>query len=223
MIKAVINRFPLRGFSAEEIAWLMLKKMGYKILEWHHQVKRNNRKIAEIDLIAEDTKGLRYGVEVKAGKIGVSDVRQTYGNAVIEGLKPLIVCQGFSEESARLAAEELGVKVITFGEYFLLLSIEDLYMVVSRAVKDVMASYGLTPPVLSEMVSDEDLKIISAISSSTSMNEAAEKANVNRETVEEVISRLKKNGVIPRDLRGYNQLRNACRNIVFQLRIQNKS
>ncbi len=210
----------MRGFSAEEIAWLILRKMGYKILEWHHQVKRGDSKIAEIDLIAEDAQKTKYGVEVKAGKIGVSDVRQTYGNAAIEGLKPLIVCQGFSEESAKLAAEELGVKVVTFSEYFLLLSIEDLYMVVSRAVKDVLANYGLTPPVLAEMISQEELNVISAISSSESIGKAAQKAGMDRKSVEEAISKLKKNGVIPQGLRGYNQLRNACRNIVFQLRLQ---
>ncbi len=67
--------------------------------------------------MVSDAAGTKYAVEVKAGKIDVSGVRQAYVNSVVlGGVKPMIVARGFSNDSASQLASELGVKVINLAE-----------------------------------------------------------------------------------------------------------
>ena len=208
-----------KGFIAEELATILLQRMGYKVIARNYEYEINGKKVCEIDVIAEDGK-YKYAVEVKSGKIGVSDVRNAYSNAEMTGLKPLIVCRGFSEESARIAASKLGVKVLSMSKYFLLLEYEDLYRVVEHAIKRILISYGLMRPVLAEEIGSEEFKVIKAIALSNDMDEAVSKAKLSKKKIEKTISDLRRRRIIPEGTFGYKELKEACKSIIYHLRIQ---
>jgi Predicted endonuclease (RecB family) len=58
----------------------------------------------------------RYSVRLRPGKIDVSGVRQAYTNAKLINARPLVLARGFSNDSSRALAEELGVRVIELEE-----------------------------------------------------------------------------------------------------------
>ena len=50
-----------------------------------YRIYRNGVEVGEIDILAVDGNGNTYAVEVKAGKIDISGVRQAYTNAKLIG------------------------------------------------------------------------------------------------------------------------------------------
>jgi len=111
----------------------LLEELGFKVLETRHRVIVNGVEIGEVDVVAEDGEGTRWAVEVKAGKLDVNGIRQAYVNAVVLGLKPMVVCKGFADDAARQLAELLGVRVIQLSDVFLVED-EELELVVKEAV-----------------------------------------------------------------------------------------
>ena len=76
-----------------------------------HRIYRNGVEVGEVDILAVDGDGNTYAVEVKAGKIDITGIRQAYINAKLIGAKPLVIARGYAEEGARELARELGVEV----------------------------------------------------------------------------------------------------------------
>ena len=101
-----------RGLSSERIAKRLLESRGFHILSTRYSIMEGDEKIAEVDIVAENTNGNRYAIEVKAGRGDVDSIRQTYGNAKLCGYKPLLICKGFADDAARKAALKLNVDVV---------------------------------------------------------------------------------------------------------------
>jgi len=162
-----------RGLSSERIACGVLQHLGFKVLETRKKVVVRDAEVAEVDVVALSPEGEKYCVEVKAGKIGVSDVRQAYGNAKLLDYKPLIVCKGYADSAVEAAAQELGVKVVTLAEYYHILDPQELELIVRQAVRDVLDEYGLLPLPSKETLTNEDLSMLEALSTYASFDECA--------------------------------------------------
>ncbi|MDT7969592.1 MAG: YraN family protein [Vulcanisaeta sp.] len=104
------------GARFEDYVAELLSRLGYKVLGRRVKVVVNDVEVGEVDIVAEDGSGVKYAVEVKSGKVDVSAVRQAYVNAKVLNAKPLIVSRGFSNDSSKALADELGVSVINLEE-----------------------------------------------------------------------------------------------------------
>ncbi|RLI34442.1 recombinase RecB, partial [Candidatus Bathyarchaeota archaeon] len=76
----------VRGMSSERIARALLRRLGYEILETNKIVRVGEKAAFEVDMVAVDPSGLKCCVEVKAGRAGVSDLRQVFADSKILGL-----------------------------------------------------------------------------------------------------------------------------------------
>lgn len=108
------------GVRFEDYVAELLSRLGFRIMDRRVKVTSNGVEVGEVDLIAEDECGNKYSVEVKSGKVDVSGVRQAYTNARLINARPLIVARGFSNDSSRALAEELGVRVIELEDAIVL-------------------------------------------------------------------------------------------------------
>jgi predicted RecB family endonuclease len=97
-----------------------------------YRIYRNGVEIGEVDILATDENGVTYAIEVKAGKVDITSIRQAYVNAKLIGARPLIIARGYADEGARELAKELGVEVILLPDY-LFLSVDDLYTAFTNA------------------------------------------------------------------------------------------
>ena len=79
----------LKGKTVEELATALLEGEGFRILERRKVIRVGESQVAEVDILAEKD-GEVYAVEVKSGRISVTDVRQAFTNARLLGYKPLI-------------------------------------------------------------------------------------------------------------------------------------
>ncbi len=208
-----------KGLSSEKIARRLLENLGYTVLERRKQIVVNGAKVAEVDLMAVGPDGEKYAVEVKAGKISVNDIRQAYTNALLVEAKPMIVCKGFADEGAKQAAKSLGVEVVTFSSYYLLLDIDELYAVVNEAVREVLEEYGLLPLPSRDILSPRDIEVLEAIAKSSSMEEAAERLGIKLRALNSRIKRLKLAGILPR-VRDYERLKLVAKNILRRMTVE---
>ncbi|MCX8188304.1 MAG: YraN family protein [Nitrososphaeria archaeon] len=204
-----------RGISSERIAKSILKKMGFQILEKNKKVVLNGTQVFEVDLIAKDEMGDVYCVEVKAGRIGVSDVRQAYANSMVLGLKPLIICKGYADKATEVLAEELKVKVFLFPDYYYLIEPEDLDYIVREAVRDVLEEYGLVSLTVFDTITKKELKILKTLSEKETFEECAKSLNISLEKLGEHISLMREKGLL-RKTEGYEGIRRqAKRTLIF--------
>jgi len=209
----------VRGVSSERIAKALLERLGYEILETNKIVKVDEREVFEVDMVAADPSGVKCCVEVKAGRAGVSDLRQLFADSRILGLKPLMVCKGLADEAAKAVARELGVKVIELSNYYLLLEPEELNVIVRDAVRGVLNEYGFYPtPPLNE-INREDWKIIETVSESESMEEAASTLGMEVKDLGHKIGKLRQRGVIPGEARTFKSLRSYLRQLLSRYAI----
>ena len=191
-----------RGLLSEELAKLILEGLGYTIEKLRHKVVIEGNEVAEIDIIAIDPHGTRYGVEVKSGEISISDVRQAYVSARLANLKPMIMGKGFSNEASAKLAQELDVKVLLLPDY-VMLTPEELCDVISKSVVSVIEEFFRPPPKLS----DEEVRLLRALASSSSFTELSKRLNIDERTLGLLIRSLKNKGVLPKSLKGYDILR----------------
>lgn len=127
-----------RGYVSERIAEEILKNIGFEILEKNKEIEVGGKKVAEVDIVARAPKDL-YAVEVKAGKVDVSSVRQAFANAKLLNAVPMVIGSGWANEEARLVAEELGVKYLMLCDLYVC-ERDELYSVVRSAVEDVISA-----------------------------------------------------------------------------------
>lgn len=193
-----------KGMSAERIASGILEEKGFKILETNPKITVQGVEIGEIDLIVQDD-NRTYAVEVKAGKADVGSVRQVYANAKLLGHVPMLVCKGFANEAARVVAGELGVDVIEMSEFYMLLEPEELEIIVRKAMRDVLDEFGMRP-IPEEPPSEEDIKVLTALSNSDTIEIAALSLGISERELGTRIGKLKEAGYL-KDAGNYESLR----------------
>jgi len=208
-----------RGRASEDIAAAILEDMGYKIISRREPVIVDGEQISDIDLVVEKD-GVRYAVEVKAGYIDVGGIRQAYVNALLTGMKPLIVARGFSGRDSEVLAEKLGIEVVLLSDVFITEAAE-LAAVVEAAVAEAMTK-ALSTILAGRDPSPEDIRYLRAIASSDSIASAAEELGVEIEDVGRAIARLKRNGVLTPLGRGYEGIRNAALAALIRLKLVDK-
>ncbi|MHA1597080.1 MAG: hypothetical protein ACTSWV_05635, partial [Candidatus Asgardarchaeia archaeon] len=179
-----------RGLSAESLAKIILKMEGYDVLEERKKVRLNGEEVAEIDLIVKDKLGETYAVEVKAGDVDVSAVRNVYTNSKILDMKGMIIGRKFSNKSAEILARKLGISYIMMGDYFMLMDPTELNRIVREAFLDTVSGLYIFPASI-ELKDEflEELKVIANFSEG------------DKRKLERSISNLKRNLIIPKGMR----------------------
>ena len=208
-----------RGRASEDIAAAFLEDTGYRIIGKRQPVVVEGEQVSDIDLVVEKD-GVKYAVEVKAGYVDVGGVRQAYVNALLTGMKPLIVARGFSGRDAEVLAGKLGVEVVLLSDVFLTDAAE-LAAVVEAAVAEALTK-ALSSILSGKEPSPEDIKYLEAIANSDSIASAAEVLGIGIEDVGKAIARLKKSGVIYPLGRGYEGIRNGALAALIRLKLAGK-
>ncbi len=210
-----------RWHSSERIAQRLLEEMGFTVLETHRKIVINNVEVGEIDIIARDSEGNTYAVEVKAGKLDVTGLRQAYVNAILLGMKPLVVCKGFADDAARELADRLGVKVIQLSDIYLVEN-EELEIVVREAVEDALSSFFeliLEPP---PALREDQKRIIETLAYTPSLHDAASKLDIPLETLLKSIDELRSRGIIPRWARRWSSIKRCAQVLAVKMQIYNQ-
>jgi predicted RecB family endonuclease len=210
-----------RGLSSERIAQDLLRRMGFRIIESHKRVQIGDAQVAEVDMIVDSPEGTRYCVEVKAGKIGVNDVRQVHGNAALLKLQPLMICKGFADKAAEVASKELGVKVLELPEFYHILSPEELESIVREAFRSVLEDYGLSPISSPLDLTREETRVLEAIASTKSLEEACRILDLDPKAVGGILRILRSKGLL-KGTKGYEGLRNRARSLLARLSLKER-
>ncbi len=191
--------------SSERIALSLLEQLGYKIIDTHVKIRVDGTEIAEIDAVAEDEEGERYAVEIKAGRIDITGVRQAYVNAHLLGAKPLVVAKGYADDAAAALAEKLGVKIIQLSDYYLV-EAEELETLIREAIGSLLAE-TLTALANPPPITPEEKRVIEAVASSTHIAAAAEKLSMKVKELGKILDRMRNKGIFPRHYKQYYMLR----------------
>jgi len=210
----------VKGLSSERIAKRLLESRGFHILSTKHEIKEGDEKVAEVDIIAEDSNGERYAVEVKAGKGDVNSIRQAYANAMLCEYKPMLICKGYADDAARKAALKLDIKVIEMSEYYLLLEPEELESIIKKCVEEVFETHGFLP--YSAEIDDKDRKILKSISTAKNFDEVAEKIKINRKDFGKKIEDLTTRGILPKRSLSFRDLKRCSSSILVRSEIISK-
>jgi len=210
----------VKGLSSERIAKRLLESRGFHILSTNHLIKEGDEKVAEVDILAEDSNGERYAVEVKAGKGDVNSIRQAFANAKLCEYKPMLICKGYADDAARKAALKLNVKVVELSEYYLLLEPEELESIIKKCVEEVFETHGFLP--YSAEVDDKDRKLLKVISTARNFDEAAEKINIDRKELGKKIEDLTTRGIIPKRSLNFRDLKRCSSSILARSEIISK-
>jgi len=185
----------------------MLEGKGFKIVTTNYKINSKGENIAEIDIVAEKD-GERYAVEVKSGKASLTSIRQAYANAQLAGLKPLLICKK-SDEATKEAAKKLGVEIMEFSEYHLLLEPEELESIVKKCMEEVMEDYGFLPFPY-ESIDDKSIEVIRAIAIAEDFSHAAKILRVKEEKMEKEIAKLSRKGFLPSRSLSFRDLKRIC-------------
>jgi len=210
----------VKGLSSERIAKRLLESRGFHILSTKHIIKEGKEKVAEVDILVEDSYGEKYAVEVKAGKGDVNSIRQAFANAKLCGYKPLLICKGYADDAARKAALKLDVKVVELSEYYLLLEPEELESIIKKCVEEVFETHGFLP--YSAEVDDKDRELLKAISTAKNFDEAAGRINVNRKELGKKIDDLTTRGILPKRSLSFRDLKRCSSSILARSEIMLK-
>ncbi len=126
-----------KGYVSERLVEETLRAIGFNILERNKEIEIDGKKVAEVDIVAEPPHK-PYAIEVKAGKVDVSAVRQAYANAKLLGAVPMVIGTGWANEEAKLVADKLGVKYLMLNDLFICQK-EELYNTTRSAIEDVIS------------------------------------------------------------------------------------
>jgi predicted RecB family endonuclease len=209
-----------KGVSAERIAKRLLKSKGFTIKKTRYELIKNQERITEIDIIAEDPAGIIYAVEVKAGKGSVSTIRRTYANAQLVGYKPLLICKGFTDKAAIEAAEKLSVLVVKLDEYYLLLEPEELESLIKKCLEEVLETHGFLPYYVE--LGEDELNILKALSNSETFKLAAEKLNKTHDELGNIIRELTKEAILPQRSLSFHDLKRVSSSILARNSVNRK-
>lgn len=121
------------GVKFETFVLDLLPALGLTPLAHRYKILKDGVEVGEVDVLAQDSAKRLYAVEIKAGKVDVSGVRQAYINAKLLNATPMVICRGYADESAKRLADELGVEVITLPDY-VFLSIDELVGALTAAI-----------------------------------------------------------------------------------------
>ncbi|MFX0068997.1 MAG: hypothetical protein ACFFC5_05080 [Promethearchaeota archaeon] len=199
-----------RGRSSERIARYILENfLGFEITEVSRVVIVDGIEAAEVDIIAKNSVGQPFAVEVKAGMCDVSTLRQAYANAKMLGPEylPMVICKGFSDEAAEKVSKELGVAVIQLKDLFVLLGPEELEIIIQGVMREVLDEYGLRPIVGRDMLDKEDLRILTALTNAETLSEAAQTSETDEMALVRVLSKLRKGGILPKTEKNFQELK----------------
>ena len=207
-----------RWHSSERIAQKLLEDMGLKVVETNKKVIINNVEVGEVDIIARDDEGNVYAVEVKAGKLDVTGVRQAYVNAMLLGMRPMVICKGFADDAAYELASHLGIKVIQLSDIFLVES-EELEIVIREAVEDAVSS--IFELILEPLptIRDNEKKLIEVLASAHSLQDAASKLDIPLEVLLKNIDTLRSQGVIPKWARKWSSIKRCAQILATKIKI----
>ncbi len=146
------------GIRFEDYVAELLSELGLHVIGRRVKVYSNNVEVGEVDILATDDRGEKYAVEVKSGKLDVSGVRQAYINAKMLNAKPVVVCRGFSNDSARALAESLGVKTVVLDEA-VVLRVDELRAIVETVlyefVNNLLSGVESAIKLMEKLASDE--------------------------------------------------------------------
>jgi len=176
MLIAKRGTLHIMGERFEEYVASLLGNLGYSVLGSRVKVESGGIEVGEVDLLVMDPAGVKYAVEVKSGRVDVSGIRQAYTNAVVLGVKPMVVARGFSNDSASQLANELGVKVITLAES-VVLGMDELRLALIDALYQFVAE--LIEPVGSAMRRGVSMDLIDALIECNSIDCICNKLNMN--------------------------------------------
>jgi len=111
-----------------------------------------------------------------------------YTNSVLVNARPMIIARGYSNASAKVTAEKLGVEVLILDEYLQIVSIDELSAILGSVILSTLSKLLLAGSSLPENIDEEAL---SAIASSKTYEELKAKLkNPNK-----IISEFRKLGV----------------------------
>ncbi|MDH7507098.1 MAG: restriction endonuclease [Candidatus Thermoplasmatota archaeon] len=209
-----------RGESSERIAKRLLENKGFRVLSTKHLIKDHGEKVAEVDIIAESPSGEQYAVEVKSGKADVNSLRQAYANSKLCGCKPMLICKGYADESAKKVAKRLNVNVVELSEYYLLLEPEELESIVKKCVEEVFETHGFLP--FSVEITKKDKRILQAIATAKDFDIVSNKLKVTRKDLGKMIDDLKTRGIIPSRSLSFQDLKLCCSSIIARHEIFEK-
>ncbi len=179
--------------ASEAVAALLLEDLGYRIVEVRRPLVVGGEEISDIDIVAERD-GQLYAVEVKAGSADVGAVRQAYTNAVLAGMKPLIVARGV-DDKARAAASRLGVEILVLPD-LLLAGYEDLREAVREAVLSVVEEMALSLEAACR-AGEEERRALEAIAESMTVQDLADRLGTTVEEAGKLLGRLRRKGLLP--------------------------
>jgi len=191
--------------SSEEIALEYLEELGYRVLDRNYKIVVDGVELGEIDAIVEDSSGVKYAVEIKAGNVDISGVRQAYVNAELLGYKPLIIAKGFADEAAEKLSEELGVKVHVLSDRFIV-DPEELetivYASIKRIVQEILDLITSAPT-----PNSEEMKLLEMIAMSKTVKDLAENLNTSVEEVAKRIKILQDRGLLAAKTKSFQEMR----------------
>ncbi len=196
--------------SSESIAAMALESMGFRVVQLHRKVSIDGVDVSDIDIVAEKD-GQDYAVEVKAGYIDVSAIRQAYVNSVLTGMKPLVIARGFSDEGAKLLAQRLGVEVIVLPD-LLYSKPDELRELVKDAVEEALARL-LEPLSSCGSLGPEDVKVLEALASARDFAEAAQALGTTPDGLVRIVESMRQRGLLPRG--SFRALRAAAMILLF--------
>lgn len=191
----------MRGRASVEIAKRVLEKRGYTVIDENASIRLNGLEVGEIDLLARGPSGELLAVEVKAGGIGVSELKQLYVNALILNAKPVAVARSASDE-ARALASRLGIELVELSD-LLTVDEEELYNVVKSAVEDALFELLTALPAVSD---DRNARLLEAVAQGETLEQAARIMGLETGELEKSLGELRRSGLLP-PLAGYGRLR----------------
>ena len=179
--------------ASEAIAESLLEDMGFRVVGRHVRIDVGGVEVGEVDLVAERG-GVRYAVEVKAGPVDVSGLRQAYVNALLLGAKPLVVARGYADESAEALARRLGVEVLVLPDA-LPLTPEDVYETVKYAVEEALEEV-LDALTRCHGLGGRELEVVRALASSETFTDAAQRLGVSVDELGSIVAGLRRKGLL---------------------------
>lgn len=191
----------MRGRASVEIAKRVLEKRGYTVIDENARIRLNGLEVGEVDLLARGPSGELLAVEVKAGGIGVSELKQLYVNALILNAKPVAVARSASDE-ARALASRLGIELVELSD-LLTVDEEELYNVVKSAVEDALFELLTALPAVSD---DRIARLLEAVAQGENLEQAARIMGLETGELEKSLGELRRSGLLP-PLAGYGRLR----------------